>query len=369
MSRPIKIIVLVLAVVAVLAAVTGIAYWTAQYDPDAPNPGLFVDGKKVETPSAMFTVGEYDVPFSVYRHYFLLYKSFFEDAYPEGFYDEDPDGDRLYTLKQAVEMQLTATYAWQAIANQMDVALSEEDLAEIDATLAEQKETFGAGFEQHLTEMFYLDEANYLEVTRLQKLMEKASGEYRSQLEAESGEAWGEEADKLYTEGLLRAKHILITYDPAAEDPEAAKAEALKKAEEIMADIRAAEEGGEDLEAAFSAAMTQYSEDPGLETEPDGYVFGPGEMVDVFYDTTLSLQEGEMAAEPVLNETHGGYHIIMRLPLTEEFLPQEEIDANRTQAIAEKTDAALTEKQQEMLDSLTVTYPDFYDALTAESIR
>lgn len=365
MSRTVKTLVFVLVLLVVMAAVTGIAFWTAQYNPEAPNPGLFVDSKKVETPPAMVTIGEYEVPFSIYRHYFLMFKGYYEGTYGDDFYAEDLDGDKLYTLKNAVEVELKNAYTWQKIAQEEGITLGEEDLAEINTTLAEQKESFGAGFEAQLADMFYLDEANYLEVAQLQKLAEKATAEYRAKLEEENGEAWGEEADTLFEEEKLRAKHILIEIDMAAEDPQAAREEALETAEGLVADIRAAVEEGETLEAAFDAVMAEQSDDAGLAENPDGYTFGPGEMVDIFYDTAIALEEGEMA-DPVLSEAenYSGYHIILRLPLR-----QKEKDENRTRAISVKVEEAMLEKQEQTQESLAISYPDFYSGLTADSIR
>lgn len=64
-----------------------------------------------------------------------------------------------------------------------------------------------------------------------------------------------------------------------------------------------------DPQALFDQLMAEYNEDSG---EPDeGYTFGPGEMVDEFYDGTAALEEYEISD---LVESQFGYHIIMRLP-------------------------------------------------------
>ena len=361
MSRPVKIIATVVVLALVLGGVAGIAWWTAQSDPNAVETGLYVDGKKVDEPGAMLTIGGREVPFSTYRHYFLLYKSYFEQSYGEGFYDSDPDGDRTHSLKKMVEVQLTNDYTWLDIAAEEGVELDEEDLAEIDATLAEQKETYGAAFAQQLQDMYYLVEANYLEVAKMQALVSKAQSEYQAKLEAENSEKLGEEADKAFQEDNLSAKHILISIDTTAEDQEAAKAEAEAKAQAIYDEIMASE----DPAAAFDTAMNEYSEDPGLATNPDGYTFTEGQMVEVFYDTTKALEIGEIAP-PVLSESanYSGYHIIMRMPLTDEAM-----EANRTTAIGTDISAMMTEKETAVGESLTVTYPNFYEVFTATDIK
>lgn len=82
-------------------------------------------------------------------------------------------------------------------------------------------------------------------------------------------------AEYLEEEGILRAKHILLltkdmtTYE---EYDDAKKAEQKAKAEDILTQLRADP-------SRFDALMMEYSEDSGLEAYPDGYLFGPGEMV------------------------------------------------------------------------------------------
>ena len=77
---------------------------------------------------------------------------------------------------------------------------------------------------------------------------------------------------------------------------------ATDRANAILARIRA----GED----FDTLMNEYSEDPGLASFPDGYTFGPNEMVPEFEQGTRDLAIGEIS-EPIRSQF--GYHIIMRI--------------------------------------------------------
>lgn len=98
----------------------------------------------------------------------------------------------------------------------------------------------------------------------------------------------------------LRCKHILIADEEG--DPEK---EAL--AEEVAAKAK----NGED----FDQLILQYNEDPGMFQNPRGYLFTEGEMVEEFYQATLALEENE-TSEPVRSSF--GWHVIQRLPITEE---------------------------------------------------
>ena len=117
-----------------------------------------------------------------------------------------------------------------------------------------------------------------------------------------------ESIKKYYDDNYLHAKHILIsTMDTETRTPydnaKIAEQKALAEGLLFLA------ESGED----FDALVKQYSEDPGSIAQPEGYYFGPGEMVKEFEDTTRSLGMNEIG----ICESVYGYHIIKRLPIEE----------------------------------------------------
>lgn len=116
-----------------------------------------------------------------------------------------------------------------------------------------------------------------------------------------------EELQKIYEEYYWCAKHILIpTVD--LQSGAALSEEEVLAAQKLAQDLCAQLADGAD----FDALMQEYSQDGGLEANPDGYVFTAGEMVDEFYNGTIALQVGEISA-PV--QSMFGYHIIKRMPL------------------------------------------------------
>lgn len=95
----------------------------------------------------------------------------------------------------------------------------------------------------------------------------------------------------------IHARHILLKLDPDAGD--AFKTEVRKKAEEVLAKVKA----GED----FAALAKQYSEDSSAAQGGDLGTFGRGKMVKPFEDAAFALDPG---ATSDIVESPFGLHII-----------------------------------------------------------
>ncbi len=365
MSRPMKYVAGVIAFLVLAAAVTGFAYWSAQYDPNERDPGFFVDGTKVEEPPLLITVGDQDVPFEIYRHYYLSYKAYFEAYYSEDLYEDDPDGNNIAILKQAAQEQIQYLYAWVAIADEMGITLTEEDEQELIAIVEEDKALQGSNYEEYLAEKHYLDEENYMEIQRLQTLVTKANDEYRGQLSGENEASLTAEVDAEYDENYITVKHILIEVIEAEEGAPESDVSPIDEARATAQDLYQQITTAEDTEAIFDQLMHEYSDDPGLAENPDGYTFTEGTMVDAFYETSMELSEGEVS-EPIFVDSDGysGYHIILRTPLSE--AGKEE---NRSSAISIKIDELITAKEEEEIAKLPITTTEAHDAFKAEDIQ
>ena len=97
---------------------------------------------------------------------------------------------------------------------------------------------------------------------------------------------------------LLVAKHILLlTKDmTTGEDlSDTEKAEKKAKADDLLKQLQAITDPTE-LESKFDELMKANSEDTGLESSPDGYVFSAGKMVEAFESATRSLEPGSILA-------------------------------------------------------------------------
>lgn len=114
-----------------------------------------------------------------------------------------------------------------------------------------------------------------------------------------------EELTQYFQQNYLAAKHILLlTTDPSTGEQLRTEEQAREEAQAILDRINA----GED----FDTLMHEYSEDTGLASNPDGYIFTQGEMVDEFYQAAAALAEGEVSG---LVQSSYGYHIVKREPI------------------------------------------------------
>ncbi|MBQ4527558.1 MAG: peptidylprolyl isomerase [Clostridia bacterium] len=112
----------------------------------------------------------------------------------------------------------------------------------------------------------------------------------------------------LVADKYVTAKHILIMFseeasaDSAAAEGTHTKADAKAMIDEIKAEL--------DNGADFDTIMNEKGEDPGVETNPNGYTFAANEMDPAFESAAFALEPGKTSA---IIETSYGYHIIKRL--------------------------------------------------------
>ena len=161
---------------------------------------------------------------------------------------------------------------------------------------------------------------------------------------------------------LLVAKHILLlTKDmTTGEDlSDAEKAEKKAKADDLLKQLQAITDPTE-LESKFDELMKANSEDTGLESSPDGYVFSSGKMVEAFESATRSLEPGQLSG---IVESEFGYHIILRLDPATSKAFRENYSSEKLREMEKQWVDEADIKTTETYDNLSVA--DFYDKLTA----
>ena len=200
----------------------------------------------------------------------------------------------------------------QSEAKKLGISLSDEQLAEIDANI-EQMFSEGsevpAGWTKELMKMQLVDLEYVTAYSDLVvKNSEKTTKEVREYL------------DKNY----VRAKHILIMPEANenGEITQEAKDEAKKLADEVLLKAKRNKD--------FDMLVREYGEDPGVESNPEGYLFTKGEMVEPFEKAAFELGINEISG---VVETEYGYHIIKRIKSD---YTDEEIESCKTKIAQEE---------------------------------
>lgn len=276
------------------------------------------------------------------------------------------DGDGGATMDEYVksESQNTAV-VYSVVAEKAAAAgyeFTAEDKSDYDEQCAETKEQLGGeeAYQDYLKTMCLTDDL-MLEMSKV--------GVVYSHMEAglcaDGGEyapAEGELAQYADDNGLLCAKHILLlTKDMSTGEalPDDQKAEKKAKAEELLTQLQAISDP-EELKTKFDELMQANSEDSGLQSNPDGYVFGDGEMVQPFEDATKALAPGQISG---IVESDFGYHIILRQDPADAPALREEWQAQKMDGVLEQWVEEAQIETTQTYDDLTTA--DFYEKLTA----
>ncbi|MBQ8300683.1 MAG: peptidylprolyl isomerase [Clostridia bacterium] len=194
-------------------------------------------------------------------------------------------------------------YLVLAVADAMGIELDDATQKEFEDYKKQMVDYYDAqvGYDEFLKE-------NNVDDEYVSKMMSVSFYAQALQEKMDAKEYTEEEKQEYFKNNYRRAKHVLIaTTDMTTgeELSEEKKAEAKAKAEDILKRAQSGEN--------FDALVSEFSEDPGSATNPDGYVFTDNEMVIEFQDGTDSIKPGEFT----LVETSYGYHVIQRLALDE----------------------------------------------------
>lgn len=351
-------------------------------DPPAPTDPLDVDGMGVDFlpdnevdvaqkilgfpgSTALLTVNGVEVSAEEYLYWLGNMTAYYEMMYTYtggGVLNLDDElsegltwGEQLKEIAYQNSVLLAIT---PEAAAQYGVTLSEDDLAELINQRENNIQNAG-GKEQYAYQLqamgindraaFRLDQVSALFNSLQEVYVEKAlHGDGAEAITAQEMAAYLEE------NGILRAKHILLLtkdMETGEEYDDATKAQQRAKAEDILSQLRADP-------TKFDALMNEHSEDTGLTTYPDGYLFGEGDMVAAFENGTKALEVGEISD---IIESEFGYHIILRLDADCDESREECAVQKFNDMMSDRVDNAVVEKMAEY-DSITTK--EYYTALT-----
>ncbi len=236
------------------------------------------------------------------------------------------------------------------------VELEEKDITAIKANITGMQLQLGEEYETIFEEYPFTKFFYFSQTALYQTLYSKVYEQFMADTESDITKKALEETRKYGEENdYIRAKHILIQF-PEGENEDgsltdAQKAETLAKANEVLNKVNAMASEDE-----FDALVAEYNEDPGMQSYPEGYYFGKGEMVKPFEDAAYALEEGKTSG---LVETDFGYHIIQRLPVTDEVI-------KNGNAYTSLFGEALYEELSKDADSYEIVYADNHDERVAD---
>lgn len=262
-------------------------------------------------------------------------------------------------LKENVTQMFKEFESVKLIAKEKGITLTEDDKKAIKESKDSMIESMGGkeGFKEQLeatgmTEDFY-DYVSYVQAlfSRISEDLFTGDGEYAMT------------ADEIITTatdgGYICVKHVLVAAEAEAEDF------AEKKA--LAEDIAKRAAAGED----FDALITEYGEDPGMQSYPYGYIIDQNgatpsgsSMVTEFTTASVALAVGGVSA-PV--QTDYGFHIIKRYPIDAEY-----VNANLDGFTNEFSQGKINDLLTEYLEKVEVKFPkecddvDLYEVFGVE---
>lgn len=271
-----------------------------------------------------------------------------------------------FVLDKAVNLALQNA-AVEYGAQQLKVTLTDKNKADAQANWDTQVSSAGSE-EAFLSQLksSYLTKDLYTHLVNLKYLYNNCF----TKLYGDKGSKLSDQdvAESIAEDGYIMVKHILMLTtktDNAGQDVPIAdneKAAVYKKMQDILAKLKAYK--GKDFDAYFDSQMKQYSQDPGIQQFPDGYLFQNGDMYSEFYDGAVALDIGKISD---IIETEKGYHIIYRIPINYEVTPisiykkyNYEYHSLREITASTRFEAIVND---DWLNSLDITYADTFKSL------
>ena len=290
------------ALVVLLAIVLGITYWqgskvSVSYQPMG------------EDSPVVMTINGDEVRAEEFATYMIYNMKYYENMYSQygmmGLWSDDSSAEMLGVMMPGFAKD-QAVYS-RVVLEQFEKAgleLSYSNQKELSTLRKDTIDQAGGydGYLQKIAQLGFNDQTymNFLYITQCYS----ALNEYYYGSDG-IDKPTDEELMEHFRDNYISAKHILIlTVDPSTGETLRTDEEARALAQSILDRINA----GED----FDALMNEYSEDGGLEGNPDGYIFTEGDMVTPFYEGAKALAEGEVSD---LVKSDYGYHIIQRTAL------------------------------------------------------
>lgn len=356
-----------------------------------PEPSLTIDGEKMDTTDLiMCTIDGMDISFDEFRFYYFYNLNTYLNTY--GVTEAELRDNQvaynqfLYQVIEAIKSDLIT----DKLAADNGLELDDDDRAEIENNMQNAKANYESEevFFQNLQRSYMTEEVFEQMFVRIQiynKVMDTLfshNGKFATSYDdfrelIQDPEVYAREIhimippysqvelDESAAEGyddMTLAQKISAKGDVYYAMDDDAKAAAREKAKAVAEEALKRALDGED----FYKLVEEYGWDIGLDGSGEtGYYMkfdNTGGYPEELLDATFSLKSGEVYGEIVENDTYG-YFIIKRLDPDMDY-----IEENIDMMISSNDQQAIQEKFSEVMDSMEVTYCDFWDKLTIDSI-
>lgn len=182
-------------------------------------------------------------------------------------------------------------------------------VAEVDASL---KSSSGKGLDWNAKYSWANDLPAYFKQMALSRLVESAVVTTQARARGCTVEALPASLTPDPSQALSNiycAKHILVDDEATANTIIATLRAQVKSYSGLPKDLALSK-----ALADFDALLAQYGTDPGMTSNPNGYLFTDGDMVTEFENAVKALKIGSCSSVPVKSQF--GYHVILRLDPT-----------------------------------------------------
>ena len=320
-------------------------------------PAVAYEIKEAADAPVMMTVNGVEIHKGEYAQHFNYVKTQMENMYGMGPYiwSMQPDAEQSL-IASTDEVCMLASIA-AAKFHELGLKLGTDKAWEYKSfqkEIGEMVSAQGMDFEDYL-ENFGLTERQFRNLVARDYYIE-ALQEYYFGANGEKAPS-EEEMHQAFDENYFRVKHILIS------DKDATGADltgdALAEKQALVQEVQDKLAAGED----FDALMEQYGEDPGMETNKEGYLIDKdgatldgSYMVKEFTEGATALAVDEIS-EPVKSDF--GWHIIKRVPATEQ-----DFEDARYALVYALTGESINSLLSEWIEAAEVEYPDGHEELT-----
>lgn len=297
---------------------------------------------------APFTVNGKEVSYTEYRYY--LYSAMYQ--YDKGdlrYWDEATEEAKTEVKINAFDT-ICEIYAMEEMTEYYGISLTEDEIKLIEEQIDAVRELYSseAKFQQYLDSVYLNEELN-MKIAKSYYLRQKL---HAYLIGSESGYIIGSQEElikRFINNSLIYADRILIVNDYGDD---------LNENETVAKLVEQKLKDGED----FDELKKDYSEDSATNTVERGVYFAKGDYDSYYYDTALSLKEGEVSG---LITTPYGYMVVKRLAFDNEYI-EENLNGEFLELYQNRMFELMVEKY---LEKQQITYSSSYETLGVETIK